>query len=337
MTDVRNVGKSFLDALHQSIRSGDINQNDKLSIVRGKIILFSMAIQESIQRVVNKEAPLLKNSAEEPFLENVCCNIGSKNTIKYFANREPSIAVHNDAVIELEDELVGVRFLSMAPYLYDPRDTKQKYPPVVGTFTEETIYRAFMRYCRFNSGIPLEEELQDICIDNKSTYLVTNTFEERMEILKGEGKEYTLAQFKKLLLIIERRNTVEMNLEKDILTPKTILEAALHSLEDEEHKVLTYLRGVVYNKGTESQTKLSKYLRLSINEMKEKIKMFVLTHSNISGHKETKSAEHFRSFGYMERKRARYIYVKKRKYRLLCRQLFKTTNILYWKRITNDD
>ena len=288
VADVRNVGKSFLDALHQSIESGNINQNDKLSIMRGKIILFSMAIQESIQRVVNKEAPLLKNSAEEPFLENVCCNIGSKNTIKYFANREPSIAAHNDAVIELEVDLTGVRFLSMAPYLYDPRDTKQKYPAVVGTFTEETIYRAFMRYCRFNSGIPLEEELQDICIDNKSAYLVTNTFEERMEILKGEGKEYTLAQFKKLLLIIERRNMIEMNLEKDTLTPKTILEAALHSLEDEEHKVFTYLRAVVHNKGTESQTKLSKYLRLSINEMKEKIQMFVLTHSNISGTKKQK-------------------------------------------------
>ena len=57
---------------------------EKISILLGRIIYRSLAIIQSIQRAVNKEAPLLRNSLDEPFLENVCCNVGITNTIKYF-------------------------------------------------------------------------------------------------------------------------------------------------------------------------------------------------------------------------------------------------------------
>ena len=309
---VRNVGKSFFDSLQKNIGEGSEKQNEQLSIIKGKIILFSMAIQQSIQRVVNKEAPLLKNSIDEPFLENVCCNIGSKNTIKYFAEREQSIVTHNDDVFALERKLEDVRFLSVAPYLYDPRDTKLVYPPIPDNFTEETIYRAFMRYCRFNSGFPLDEELQELCIDNKSAYLITNTFEERMEILKREGREYTPAQFNKLLLIIQRRNIVDIDLEKTILTPHTIMAAALESLDSEEHKVLTYLRGVVFNPGQESKTKLLKYLELSISEIKDNIQNFIERHSVISSSKKQKIIDTIRDL-VIWRERGQGIFMSKEK------------------------
>ena len=85
--------------------------------------------------------------------------------MEYFSTQEPSIQTHNAMVVKLSVVEEGIWQLSRAPYLYDPRDTALVYPPISDRFTENTIYRAFIRYCRFNSGIPLPDNLQMICVE----------------------------------------------------------------------------------------------------------------------------------------------------------------------------
>ena len=214
-----------------------------MSIIRGKIILYSLSIQENIQRVINKSGALLKNAVDEPFLENVCCNIGTKNTIEYFS-RDNSIDNHNKIVRELSDIIEGTRFLSMAPYLYDPRDTRLVNSPTIGRFTEKTIYKTFIRYCRFNSGLPLSEHLQGICVDNNSAFLFTDTFEEKMRILKDEGKHYTIEQFYQLLMVVERENIVDIDLNVHMISARNRLESLLDNLDaqDVNHPLLAMYR-----------------------------------------------------------------------------------------------
>ena len=291
ISDIHNVTTSFVNNLLESLKKGRWEQFEQLSIVRGKIILYSLSIQQTIQRVINKSTPLLKNSIDEPFLQNVCCNEGPQTAIKYFTEKNASIDEHNAIVLQLASILESVRNISIAPYLYDPRNTKLVYPAVLDRFTEKTIYKAFIRYCRFNSGIPLSETLQAICIDNKSEFLFTDTFEEKMRILKQEGKQYTLQQFYNLLLVVERENIIPLDFNLHIVSARTRLEALLDHFQqkDEQHPLFALYRetldyvDIQEEEEQEVMNQMETYLSLVIPELRDKIFAFIRDHSNITG------------------------------------------------------
>ena len=58
-----------------------------MNAIRSKIVFYSLAIQVMIQRVIDGEKLILTNGANEPFVENACCNAGgSIETLKYFGD-----------------------------------------------------------------------------------------------------------------------------------------------------------------------------------------------------------------------------------------------------------
>ena len=293
ISNIQNVTPSFVNNLLESLKKGRWEQFEQLSLVRGKIILYSLSIQETIQRIINKSVPILKNSIDEPFLQNVCCNVGPQTAIKYFTEKNPSIDTHNAIVIQLSSIIENIRNVSMAPYLYDPRNTKLVYPAVLDRFTEKTIYKAFIRYCRFNSGVPLDETLQAICIDNKSEFLFTDTFEEKLRILKQEGKRYTLPQFYRLLLVVERKNIVPIDFNLHIVSARTRLESLLDHFQhrDIQHPLFAFYRETLDYVDIQEDEKqnvmdqMETYLSLAIPELRDKIFAFIRDNSNITGTK----------------------------------------------------
>ena len=78
-----------MGSFNSNIRSGNKEQFSQLSEISGKIIYFSLNIQEHIQEVVHHETPLLTSIENVPFLENVCCNEGEKNVLLYFIEKTP--------------------------------------------------------------------------------------------------------------------------------------------------------------------------------------------------------------------------------------------------------
>ena len=305
LTPKKTLAPSFIQNLFSLMNDGNIEQEKNLSIIQGRVIFHALSIIQSIQRVVNKEAPLLKNSLDEPFLENVCCNIGAKNTIKYFSQRESLIEKNDEQVRTLEKTLSMVRYLTIGPYLFDARDTRYHYPPISNVFSERTIYKAFIRYCQFNSGIMLSEGVKSICIDNKSEFLITHTFEEKMEILKREGKRYTLDHFYQLMNIIETQNQVRINLEPEVLSARPMLENLLNGLDEEDiqHTLLTMFRDsldfieIETTAEDEIMSKINRYLNLSIDELSEKIYKFLSDHGTLSSTQMTKINRIIRALG----------------------------------------
>lgn len=305
LSEKRVLASSFITQLNGLMENGDLAQEEKISILLGRVIYRSLAIIQSIQRVVNKEAPLLRSSLDEPFLENVCCNVGTKNAIKYFSEQDPSIRENNEQVRGFERTLKLVRYLTMAPYLFDPADTRYDYPALSPAFSEVTIYKAFIRYCRFNSGVLLGKDLKGVCIDNKSEFLITHTFEEKMAILKGEGKHYTLAHFYQLMKIVEKENIVPINLEPPVFSARPRLEALLDAFseDDIQHPLLTMLRETLDYMEIEIQGsedvmgRIKRYLSLSINELATKILNFIQTHSIEGGSRLKKIEEILHNLG----------------------------------------
>ena len=169
---LQNVTEGFTDELQNELYTGNYRQLEKLLVITSKIISFSLAIQESIQKIVEKKDLLLKSSGQL-FMDNACCNEienTSITTLQYFINEDKNIEVYNNTVLSLTALLRDIKILTESAIMLSEINTKRKYPAISNDFSEETIYQAFITLCKFQSSIPLSEELASVCID-KPTYL----------------------------------------------------------------------------------------------------------------------------------------------------------------------
>ena len=101
--------------LIKNLKLGSYMQHDQILSIKSKIILFGLAIQEKIQKIVDKKTPLITNNASEPFLENACCDEQSTNIHKYFIDIDQSITTYNTIVTDMDNMLYDLNNLSKAP------------------------------------------------------------------------------------------------------------------------------------------------------------------------------------------------------------------------------
>jgi hypothetical protein len=154
MPTPQNVSADFTNQLITDMKRGYHGQHDKLSVLESKCQYFSLSIQQMIHSVVKNSSPLLLNMASEPFLENACCNEPvdrrSKRVVDYFMEREQNIHHHNRIIGFLTKTMREMAVKSRATTIIDNRNTRFQYPNIPEAFDEQTIYRAFIHYCRMN-------------------------------------------------------------------------------------------------------------------------------------------------------------------------------------------
>lgn len=69
VSNLQNISESFIETLQSELLNGSHKQFEKLLVVDSKIISFSLAIQEAIQKIVEKKGLLLK-AASKLFMDN---------------------------------------------------------------------------------------------------------------------------------------------------------------------------------------------------------------------------------------------------------------------------
>ena len=229
--DIQPLPANFKENLDKDIESANPRQFERVSTLYGKMTMMSMHILELIQRVINKETLLLSNNQNELLVENACCNNGSRVTRVYFEEKENSIRTVNANVQKYGDIYNIVENLIVPFYLFDPKNTKLKYPAVPKTFSESTIYRAFIRFCYYNTGFILSEQLERVCGTNSSQFKATNNILEKIEILKKENKNYSMDDFLRLMNIVNKSNIVEVDMNEDIISPRVSFENLMKNEE----------------------------------------------------------------------------------------------------------
>ena len=205
--NIQQPDDTFKTILYDTFSRG--TQNNIKETIEAKAIYTSYYIIEKIQNIVKKNSPLLKNSNDNPFLENACCN-SSKNTIRYFMGEDKSIETYNNYVTLYNNILNSIDILTYAPQLYDPRNTKQKIISNELAFSEELVYKAFIYFCNFNNQVPLDDELRGLCLDKPAKFDNSKSINEIISTLKDEGKVYNFSSFVELLHIISKRNIVNI-------------------------------------------------------------------------------------------------------------------------------
>ena len=223
----------FNELLNKHFLTGNPAQQEQILTIKSKILMFSLSIQEKIQKIIDKKSPLITNKAEVPFLQNACCDEPSTDIHKYFIELDKSIASSNAIVNELSDLIYDINNLSRAPLLFDPRNTKFKYPEIDSQFSQDTIYRAFIVFCK-SKELEFNDEIRKICsIDSGEPY-VDETLEERIARLQEEGIKYDEDLLQQLLTIVNLKNSLSINLSLYPPNYVEILREFLETIKDSD-------------------------------------------------------------------------------------------------------
>jgi hypothetical protein len=288
------VTNGFTEELQNEFQTGNYRQLEKLLVLDSKIISYSLAIQEAIQKLIEKK-DLLLSSAGKPFMDNACCNEKTNEitTLGYFINEEASIDNYNQIVKKLSSLVRDIKILTQGAIMLSEVNTKRIFPEVSNDFSEETIYQSFISLCNFQSSVPLAEDLATICIDKPEYLKKTDTFQEKLAKLKRDGRNYTKEQFVRLFQLVSRNNIIHMSMHNKTQSCVADLAKILNDLDVEanetvpksltqklEHLVESY--DVTMENDTENMRTLKNYLANSITSMRKGIITFIKSKSKAS-------------------------------------------------------
>jgi hypothetical protein len=248
---VNNISPQFESMLKSRIREGSSEQFAHLWSLYGKITSYSFSIIQSIQRVINNEPMLLQTKSGIPFLENACCHDTEPNTNLFFSQKDKTIQTHNNIIYKLATLYQKYKNSNKPPLFNINKNTKNTYPPISKQFSKSTIYLAFIKFCKFNSGIQIDDNLKSICVSNKSNFSKFDSLHDKIAIMENDGLNYNNESLKILLNTINKNNTLKYDLDPPITTEKLHLEETLQYLSSKKDSVicnkhiLTHLKNIV--------------------------------------------------------------------------------------------
>jgi len=302
MKPVDNISEHFKKDLLRDFKAASSLQREKLLVIQSKIIMFSLGIQEKIQKIIHHKRPLLTNSANEPFVENACCNEkGEFITIDYFFKEDGEIGLYNSNVGDLSNILYDIQAISKAPYLFCRENSKNIYPSLSDKFNEETIYKAFIVFCKFNSLVPTNENLLALCGGEKPHISLTDSIKEQIRKLKSDGHHYTNEQFLRLLQIVNRNNIVDFTTVELIITRITKMRDVIENISSSNVGVgdaelvpldlrnhfdgLLDTYDIAIEEDTEEMRKFKNYLSASNSKLKTDLFEYLRSYGNLSQNK----------------------------------------------------
>ena len=234
VNSVQNIGPNYERKLKDSVLKNNIREFlENRGSLEGKITSFSLAIQEGIQRIINNEPLLLNTIAGQPFVENSCCYKYDQNSYEFFINKDSPIKTYNENLHKLKNLKYKYINFSRSPTFISTVRSKDLYVIEPNVYSENVIYQAFIKFCNFNSGITLDEDIMQVCSSNTSKMTGREeTLEEKIRILKDDGYKFSEESLIKLISIISRKNIIDLDINNQIVTPKTTFEKLLNTLID---------------------------------------------------------------------------------------------------------
>ena len=244
MPTPQNVAADFTNQLISDMKRGYHGQHDKLCVLESKCQYFSLSIQQMIHHIVKNSSPLLLNMANEPFLENACCNEPtdrrSRRVIDYFMEREQNIHHHNRIIGFLTKTMRDMAVMTRATTIIDNRNTRFQYPNIPQEFNEQTIYRAFIHYCRMNQqysssteaagtgagtgtgartdnpvstaiAMYLHPSLREICPPKPQDWNSTDIIDDKIRKLKRDSNIFDETSLARLLKAVNGHKMVDAN------------------------------------------------------------------------------------------------------------------------------
>lgn len=231
-----NITDTFKTNLFENLQIGNIYQHEQIYIVKTKIILIGLIIQNKIQNIIEKNNPLLSSNNGKNYLENSCCDEQNINIYKFLITNDSTISKDNEMVNELSKLIYHLKMLSQPSLFYDPTNTKQKFNNSDKFFSKDLIYKAFVVFC--NSKIlKFNKDIRDICLQNNK-FENNETIEQQINKLKEDGINYSQEMFEKILELVNQKNSVNINLHPEKIDPIQKLRESINNFINTENNYI---------------------------------------------------------------------------------------------------
>lgn len=215
-----NISTEFENNLKKEIQLVSDMQFEYLWSLKGKMLSFTFSIIESFQNIMNQQPVVLETMNGEAFVENACCNTNMEPFYKYFMSKEKSIYRENDYVSNISNLYNYYTYLPLPSMMYSPDNTRLIYPILNNDFTENTIYLAYIKYCKFYSGDIISRDLLALCNNNKNVEItVFDNIQDKIEKMKKKNHNYTSDSLKLLMNLIHRKNILNYPLSTPVKSP----------------------------------------------------------------------------------------------------------------------
>lgn len=235
--NVANINDVFKEKLTYELKNGILTQSNNILLIQSKVIKFSLAIQTSIQEIIQKKKLLLKSMSNQQYIENACCNEpGYKSAIDYFMDKDKNIKNYNDEAKKLVKILDDINNLYRATLFSTKVNTKYVYPNLSSQTNEETIYLAFIIFCKFKSLLPLPFDFLQFCSEKPKNITIKDTNTEIIQKLKSDGVVYSNELFLKLLQVVNRNNIININISNTGVSALDNLYYFLNNITTNKHK-----------------------------------------------------------------------------------------------------
>ena len=298
---LRGLTNEYKADLITSMRNGNKEQRSQIGVFKIKVLLYSCDVMESIDAIVKSKDLLLKTASNLYFNENACCN--DRNTMRaldYFAREEPTILPHLKMIQSWVAVLKNVRELSRASIIFHPLKTGIRRADLPLEHYEENIYGAFIYYCNLDRDVPIPEEMRGLISEKPADYNVRLPIADKIELLKSQGKRFTLTHLHQLMEIVHGSNRVHVN--QNEIRPRgdriSGLTEFLEYMDTQdaplcEKPLCRLMRAVLdtYNPKTmvaedsEPTRRLNNYLTKANEEMLTAIAGFFQTYGNLTARK----------------------------------------------------
>jgi hypothetical protein len=288
---VENITPQFNTGLITDLKHGNPQQHEKIMVIKSKIIRFSLEIQTKIQNVINKKKLLLHSMSNQQYIENSCCNeLDRRTTIQYFQDKEPDIITLNTQVQQLAHLLTDIQTI-YSPSLFTTKiNTKNTYPPITLEFNEDTIYSAFILFCKFKSMMPIPRDFLPLCPDKPVFVNEKDSIQEIIKKLKNDGKTYTNEGFLRLLQLANRENIIHLEYFNKTYSPVEQLANYIQlpplttprQIGQLEAKFKGYIQQMMKTPTNEGIKNINNYLHTHISTMKTELVKHINTYGNVS-------------------------------------------------------
>ncbi len=214
VSKIITIGDNFENRLRKNIVDGSKKQDGKINTLKSKINMLSLSILKHIRNIV-KDEKLILHSSGQFYKENSCCEIDIddrkySNVLKYFVKKNKDISRNMKLIHSLYNLYSDFSALNI-PYTFINTDNTRQHSEEtrITQHDEQTIYLAFIKYCKYNKNIPVDSRLLEVCVRNTSSFSLLDSVEEKIAIMKDEGMEYTPEMFYSMLNIINKNNIIE--------------------------------------------------------------------------------------------------------------------------------
>ena len=276
---------------------GRNRSNQLKNMLSAKIRFLAFDVFRSIERVVEKNRPILSNNSGDPFLENSCCDSDNNVTIDYFIQEDPSIGQTLDIISVYSTALKRLDNLATASTVYSPISTKRVINRSSNIFSEATIYNGFIYYCRHHYTSESDELIKSLCGDPIKNVDYKLPIQEIIELYKREGRNYSAYDFENLLLQISRNNIINVEIGRTTPEPREIVGQLIdldiyRDIFSPEFAEL-FKEAIVNDGGKDSLREFKNYMSREIKNIRLSTTVFLNANSKVSRRDADRIAEFF--------------------------------------------